>query len=288
MIAAPSVQAFDPRSVRGLPPNSRRLVERWLAGCASRTTEVFSELNVGAALSFTSLASHSATDAMASLSDPDIGAVFAIAKSGHTSLLSMPQHVLLALLYGMIGVRAAEWPAGKPLSTIEESLAEMLFERIRREWSEAWPQRDPIPFAYRKCVNRSSRSRVFDPGQRLLVASFEVKLPCGEATIQWLASLDDVEALASPQAPPAAARPANELRIADVAPLVPLPMSVELGRVQLSLAEAESLQCGDVLVLDQTVRASLVARVAGLPKYRGRPGRIGSRVCFAIESLLEE
>jgi flagellar motor switch protein FliM len=76
--------------------------------------------------------------------------------------------------------------------------------------------------------------------------------------------------------------------MADMAPLVPMPLAVELGRVQLSVLEAESLKCGDVIVLDQTTRAPLTARVAGQAKYQGRPGRMGSRVCFAIDALVED
>jgi flagellar motor switch protein FliM len=99
--------------------------------------------------------------------------------------------------------------------------------------------------------------------------------------------MEHLERLTSP-GPAPAVKPLTGGRVADIAPLVPMALSVELGRVQLSVIEAETLKCGDVVVLDQTIRGLLTARVAGQPKYQGRPGRIGSRLCFAIDSLVEE
>jgi flagellar motor switch protein FliM len=274
MIASSPVQAFDPRSVRGLSPVSRRAVDRWLqAGCI-RVTEVLADLGVKGTLT----CDH----------DPDFAAVFTVGKAGFTSVLSMRRRLLLSVVVGMLGVESAEWPEETAISSVEQSLSELWLRRLGAEMSEAWPQRQPIAFQYQRSLMRTSRARVFDPGLVLLMAKLNLETPSGTDAIYWVASVDDVELMAAPDAPPPAPKQASTARIADLAPLVAMPLTVELGQVQLSVLEAETLKCGDVLVLDQPIDATLTARVAGQAKFQGRPGRSGARLCFAIDSLVEE
>ncbi|MBX3444713.1 MAG: FliM/FliN family flagellar motor switch protein [Planctomyces sp.] len=288
MISQPTIQAFDARSVRGLSTVSRRTVERWLKSCAARSTEVLTSLGIKATLAYESLSTREAPDAMAMLADPDAAAIFQVGGTRFPAVMSMRPGCLLALLHGMLGVDAEEWPADRNLTSVETSLSELLFDGLRREWSEAWPKRDPISISYSRTIARSPRARLFDPASGLIVVQFRVTCGCGEVPLHWVMPIDDVEHLTGPAAPATASRGTAGARLADVVPMVPLPLSVELGRVQLTVSEAESLRRGDVLMLDQTVRAPLTARVAGEAKYQGRAGRIGSRLCFAIDALVED
>ena len=287
MIASPSIQTFDARSVRSLTPASRRAVERWLrAGCA-RVTEVFAELGVKGTLTLDGMTSKATGDALATLHDPDFAAVFTVGKAAFTSVLSMRSRLLLSIAFGMLGVEATEWPEDRPISSVEQALAELWLRRSGAEISDAWPQRQPMAFNYQRSLMRTCRARVFDPGLVLLMSALKLEMPCGSDTIYWVAAVDDVELMAAPDAPPPTAKPVSTAKIADLAPMVPMPLSVELGQVQLSVREAESLKCGDVLVLDQPIHAALTARIAGQSKFHGHPGRMGSRLCFAIDALVE-
>jgi flagellar motor switch protein FliM len=287
MIASPSIQAFDARSVRGLSPVSRRAVDQWLRSGCVRATEVLTELGVKGSLSYEGMTSKLTSEALSTLHDPDFAAVFSVGKAGFKSVLSMRSRLLLAVVFGMLGAESAEWPQERAVSSVEQSLAELWLKRLGGEFSEAWPQRQPIAFQYQRSLARTCRARVFDPGLVLLMATLKLETSCGSDTLYWVAAVDDVEQMAAPDAPPPAPKPAATGKIADLAPLVAMPLSVELGQVQLSVIEAESLKCGDVLVLDQPVHGALTARVAGQAKYQGRPGRMGSRLCFAIDALVE-
>jgi flagellar motor switch protein FliM len=227
-------------------------------------------------------------DALGTLHDPDFASVFQVGKAGFTSVLSMRPRLLLSIVYGMLGADVAEWPVERPISSVELSLAELWLRRSALELSEAWPQRQPIAFQYQRSLARTCRARVFDPGLVLLMASLKLETTAGGDTIYWVASVDDVELMAAPDAAPPAPKAASTARMVDLAPMVPMPLSVELGQVQLSVREADSLKCGDVIVLDQPIHAALTARVAGQAKYQGRPGRMGTRLCFAIDALVEE
>jgi flagellar motor switch protein FliM len=287
MIAAREIQPYDARCVRGLSSASRRLFDWWMKGCAVRGNEVLAGLGIQATLTYDGAVAKSALDVLAEIPDPDLAALLGIGPKSQTTVLSFKPGALLAVLHGMMGAASAECPADRHLTSVEQSLAEVLYGNLCREWSEAWPQRDPLALTYQRSISRTTRARVFDPAVILLATKFQLETTCGPQVVMWMMPLEEIEQLCAP-AEPAVAAKASGARISDVATLVPMPLSVELGRVQLSVLEADSLKCGDVLVLDQGTRSPLTARVAGQPKYQGRPGRTGSRICFAIDAILED
>jgi flagellar motor switch protein FliM len=202
--------------------------------------------------------------------------------------MSFRTGVLLALVQGLLGVNITEWPADRALSTVEMSLAKMLFERFAAGLSDAWPSREPMVTAFVRPLVRTARARLFDPTVLVAVTKFQITTMAGEESLLLLTTHDQLEQLCAEGLPTPTPKSAPSARMADLAPLVPMPLSVELGRVQLSVSEAESLKRGDVLILDQTIGDLLTGRVAGRPKFQGRPGRIGSRVCFAIDAVMED
>lgn len=287
MIAAREIQAYDARTVRGLTSASRRLFDWWMKGCEVRGNEVLAGLGVSATLTYAGVAAKTAIDTLAGIADPDVGAVFSLGPASLVTVLSFRPGALLGVLHATMGVEAAERPADRSLTSVEQSLADVLYVGLCREWSEAWPQREPLALNYQRPMARTTRARVFDPTSILLTPTFRLEANGASDLISWMMPLEGIEQICSPAAPPAPPRTANA-RISDVANLVPMPLSVELGRVQLSVIEADSLKCGDVLLLDQTTRMPLTACVAGRPKYQGRPGRSGSKVCFAIDAIVED
>lgn len=68
---------------------------------------------------------------------------------------------------------------------------------------------------------------------------------------------------------------------------LPVEAAVELGTVELSLAQLAALAPGDLLILNQRVCEPLTVRVDNRAKFRGWPGRVGPRQSLQIESLYE-
>jgi flagellar motor switch protein FliM len=287
-MTAQAVQPFDPRHARGISADARRVADRWLKDAAVRMNETFVEFGIEAKVAYQTVFTQDARTALGTLSDPDAAALLNIGKAKIPAVVSFRTGLLVSLVQGLLGVNNAEWPADRPLSPVETSLARMLFERFAVALSGAWPTREVMPTAFVRPVARTSRARLFDPAILLAVIQFQVTAKPGEDSIYIVATQEQLEQLCSEALPAPAPKAAPSARMADLAPLVPLPLSVELGRVQLSVTEAESLKLGDVLVLDQTTHNLLTARVAGRPKFQGRPGRVGGRVCFAIDEVMED
>ncbi len=287
-MTAAAVQTFDPRHARGISADARRVADRWLRDASIRMNETFAEFGVEAKVSYQQLFTQDARTALSNLPDPDAGALFHIGKAKITAVMSFRTGVLLSLVHGQLGIPMTEWPADRALTPVEMALAKMLFERFAAGFSDAWPSRDVLATAFVRPVVRTARARLFDPAVLIAVARLQITTPAGDDSLLLVTTHEQLEQLCGEALPAPAPKAAPSQRMADLAPLVPLPFSVELGRVQLTVSEAESLKLGDVLVLDQTTRDLLTARVAGRPKFQGRPGRVGGRVCFAIDEVMEE
>jgi flagellar motor switch protein FliM len=69
---------------------------------------------------------------------------------------------------------------------------------------------------------------------------------------------------------------------------VKLPISVELGRTNISLGDFLELEVGDVVVLNQRINKPLNIRVGKKVKMVGVPGRVGNRIAVRVDRLKEE
>jgi flagellar motor switch protein FliM len=67
---------------------------------------------------------------------------------------------------------------------------------------------------------------------------------------------------------------------------VDLPVSVVIDMLNLSIEELTTLQTGDIIRLDRRVHDELDIKIDNQTKYRGRPGRVGSRLAVQITSVV--
>jgi len=288
MTVQAAVQTFDPRHARGLSADARRVADRWLKDAAVRMNETLAEFGIEAKVAYQTVVTQDTRTALSGLPDPDVAALLNLGKAKVPAVLSFRTGLLLSLVQGLMGVNNEEWPADRALTSVEISRARMLVERFAIGIADAWPTREAMATAFVRAVLRTSRARLFDPAVLLAITRFTITMKAGEESIHFIATYDQLEQICGEALPAPAPKSTPSAKMADLAPLVPLPLSVELGRVQLSVSEAESLKLGDVLVLDQTTNDLLTARVAGRPKFQGRPGRVGGRVCFAIDAVVED
>ena len=72
-----------------------------------------------------------------------------------------------------------------------------------------------------------------------------------------------------------------------------VPVAVEMGRTKLPLAEADSIQVGDVICMQSNKTDPCVVFVGDEPKYYARPfaaetGKVGVQVVGAVPSEIQE
>jgi flagellar motor switch protein FliM len=66
-----------------------------------------------------------------------------------------------------------------------------------------------------------------------------------------------------------------------------VPVVAEFGRIRLTMRALRDLEVGDVIALDHGVGDLVTVKVAGVPKFLGRPGVRNRRLAVRVEEVLE-
>ena len=67
----------------------------------------------------------------------------------------------------------------------------------------------------------------------------------------------------------------------------PVPVVAELGQMNLTMRALKDLEVGDCISLEQGLGDLITIKVAGVPKFLGRPGVRNRRVAVQVEEILE-
>jgi flagellar motor switch protein FliM len=203
------------------------------------------------------------------------------------SLLVMPRTLALALLDGLMGDSVAGMPTDVALTPVEESLLGHLSEMLLlRPLRETWPGLNPLVLRAGGQEVNLRTTRLFSSTEPVYVCTFRVTGPFGELDWCWLLPRGDwLSGILPP--PPRSAEAAERDRVEKLVRDFPVDLSVQLGSAEVSLSQLASLAPGDLILLDQPAGETLTAKVAGVPKFRVRPGVAGQRQAVQIESRLE-
>lgn len=225
------------------------------------------------------------------LGETVIGYRIAVSQERTPSLFVLPRPLVLALVTGLVGSSISALPDDRELTLVEETLYEYFLNQHVVPFKDTWPGAEPLPVELLQREVNPRWSRLFLPNEALVVFLFQWKGPFEEQTGYWLLPkrwLLSQKELSPPEEKPAPgpdslARPRLE---ASLRPLH-LEVSVTLGCAEVQLSQLSKLRPGDVIILDQKISLPVVGCVAGKQKFRGWPGKQGSRQHFQIESFLD-
>lgn len=230
------------------------------------------------------------TEALARLAEAMIAYRVGFAGEPASMLFAWPRQLVLALVAGLMGEAPEALPEDRELSAVEFSLSEYLMQNlVAAVFQETWTGATPLKLVLGEREPTPRWTRLFVKAEQVLQCTFTIRGSFGEQVWYWLAPYqvlhelvnragEDESALLQQDAPRKL-----EALVRDL----PIEVSVELGLVELTLAQLAGLTPGDLLILSQRVSEPLNVRVDNRPKFRGWPGRIGSRQSLQIESLCE-
>lgn len=221
------------------------------------------------------------------LPEEGIAVCFALGEEHLPSMMVFSARQIHTLLADLLSLPGETWPEERKLTTVEESMLELLFQKLGEAISEAWPASKPIPCRYLETEAKPQRTRLFPMGSPLLTLKLTIRSRFGEDTCYWLMLKEETEHLLLDhfgEAEIEERTPHPDL--ATLTERVPLELVVQLGETELTMSQATELAIGDVLILDQFVSRPLVATLAGQPKWGGFPVRIGSRQGFEVTRVI--
>ncbi len=281
------IESCDFRKPRGMASASRRTFDQWVSECAKLVAERWGRLNLDVSLAHVDTQTQSLTTALASFPDPGLGVHAAIGANSLDSVIVGSPDEMRRLANQLLGSAMPTESSDAPLTAIEASMFDLLFQEFLTAVSDAWPGAKPLDVRLMATVPRPRRMRLFPLRTTLTVVTLRIESSSGGGELQWAMPQAEIEDLIEIEC-----TPPDEPRVTP-SPEMPrlvcgarIPLTVELGRMTLSMTELSSLQTGDVVVLDQPLAGSLIARIGGAEKFLGRPGRLGSHRCLEIEQIL--
>ncbi len=154
---------------------------------------------------------------------------------------------------------------------------------------ETWTGATPLALTVQEREPSPRWTRLFVKTEQVLQCTFTLRGPFGEQDWYWLAPyrllherINRADIAEPSLMPQEAAR-----KLAALVRELPVEVTVDLGTIDLPIAQLAALAPGDLLILNQRVSEPLNVRVDRRPKFRGWPGRVGVRQSLQIESLWE-
>ena len=220
----------------------------------------------------------------ASLLEHDRVAALELSPGGHRAYLLLGRGLLFGWLSLAFGSRRPEGARGAPdraYTRIEERFLRRVAGELARQLERTWQPRHPL--SARVIALEEPERIAEDPQGALLAVTFEVKGMgplCRLRALLPPAAFDAAEA-GAPKSSEAASGSLGE-------PLLEMPVGVhlEVGSLELSLAQIARLQPGDVLPLERSDPQALLLRVEDVPRFRAERGAVGARLAARITEPL--
>jgi flagellar motor switch protein FliM len=222
-------------------------------------------------------------EALRELPEGTTGYAIALGGDRLRTLLVLARPALLALVGGLLGEAAAELPADRELTAVDDSLADYLLQRLLLPaFRQIWPGAEALAWGVPAKEPYPQASRMFVGDEPAVRFAFALAGPFGDAEFTWLMPRKALLAAAggtddAPAAPP-------PVRVDAIVDALPVELVVQLGTVELRLSELAGLLAGDVVVLNQRVTDPLAAVLGDKKKLFGWAGRTGSWQVFQLAS----
>ena len=285
-----SVEPYDFRKPARLASELEQRVAAWLrAGCALVPEKWAADLPVRVELCLEGMETARPADALGALPDAAVAYRIGVAAHEMTTLFVVPRPLVLALVGGMLGDACAELPPDRAVSPVEESLYELLVQRLLAALREAWPGDESPALRLEQVEPAPSRTRIFGRDDHVVVCRFAARGPFGEADCRWLIPQAGViRQFSQSDTAPAPSQEANvRPRLEAIVREIPLEVTVRLGAAELEVSDLSRLRAGDLVLLDQPVSEPLEACVASEPRFRVSAGRLGAKQACQIEAFVE-
>jgi len=220
------------------------------------------------------------------LPKPAIGCSLNLGTANLPTLLVFDRPLALGMILQMLGETNSELPEDRPLSSIEFSLCEVLFQKLAESISESWPDKDQINCELGSLDPFPHRSRLWDPRKMVFVCSIQMGPGEDSQRCHWILPHDELEELllqteTEPTSSVSEAKQKMSQRVLDIK----VPITVEVGRTKVPVSRLAQLAPGDVLVFDQRIDDPLPLMVGDSVKFQGWLGRHGNRQLFKVSDV---
>ena len=207
--------------------------------------------------------------------------------------LNLP--LALAIIDRLVGGPGTQRPKARELTEIEQALLSNVTDVLLGAFTEAWSTVVPVHFRLVGTEMDPQFAEVVSPSEMVVLISFTLRI--GSATgnvslcVPYLVlepAMDKLTARGYFSSQSDTSTPESRDNVATSIGSVMVPVAVELGNAQLSVAELLALEPGDVIPLAIGVGSDATLRVGRREAFLAQPGVRGRRVAVQISSPIDE
>jgi flagellar motor switch protein FliM len=226
---------------------------------------------------------------------PTVIEVLAVPPFTEKALLTVDMKLAFSIIDRMLGGPGKPPAKLRPLTAIERGLLDNVLSKFIERIAAGWKELTAFTPTVETVEMDPDKVEVIPSAETLLVVTFTLaggEMAGGEAC--FCLPLVALEALlgrlvAKPVKFAATKRnqtPDQRKQIEQVLAQGSMAMTVQLGTATITLGEVLDIKVGDVLVLDQGQSDSVIGRVNGRPRVRGRVGRLGKNLAIVVEKTV--
>lgn len=205
------------------------------------------------------------------------------------TLVTMPKRLTRALVNGLLGDPTAAADNEGELTRAETSVFKYIIEMLATCSADCRIYGQPVNVKPRRELYNLHRMIVFKPGDNVVRADFEFRGPFGTESWCWLIPYGTLSNLFEPEKQPGEHQDAQQrIDLEQLVQQMHTEFYSRLGKVKLSVTDLESLQEGDLVILDQKIARPLSAFVGGKQAFWAWPGRVGNRQAVLIDSWTKD
>ncbi len=189
---------------------------------------------------------------------------------------------------GMGGVQERE------LTEIEQAIIEEVLTLVLVELSKAWSTVVEVEFHLEKMESHPQFVQVVFPTEIILAVSLEAEVGASEGFINFCFPFTSLQEILDGFNTEKwlSSRPKEEgmkrLALRDDLSSVRAPISVELGKARISLADLRNLRPGQVIRLDARVDDAALVKIGKTPAYLAWPGTSRGRMAVRISARIDD
>lgn len=281
-----SLQSHDFTRPPRLSPDLKAQVAPWL----NRADAIFSEsiLALGSKVHSQSLDQNTAwpLETLGQWTGKPLG--FRLLLAGDPTILAMPNRLAQCFVAELLGDSLPTEVAERDLSAVELDLCELVVKTALASLMEAWIGELPLKLELQDREPNLRRSKLFRPSDPLVVCRSSLTVQSQEHLWSWLVRLETLQELfgTEQQTVVTTLSAPQRHQMESLVRVMKLPLTVTLGKVQLTAPQLAELQVGDVVFLHQRTTEPVKAFISGRPVFLGWPGQTAGKQAFQIEAEL--
>ncbi len=229
-----------------------------------------------------------------SVPNPTYLCIFSMLPLEGRCLLQISLDIVFLMLDRLLGGPGDVPTNTRALTEIENRIMGGIMERVMMAMAEAWSSIYSIEPRIEAMESNLEFVQIVSGNDMVILFSFEIEIGDRQGMLTMCIPYIVVEPITRSLsaslwfASRKSSDPEIQKNVERLITRVKLPISVELGRTNISLGDFLNLEVGDVVVLDQRIDRPLNVRVGKRVKMVGVPGRVGSRIAVRVDRLKEE